>query len=582
MHGYGLMGGASGHTTKRGARHNPAARRHDQKDPTLQHPRCVDQLLRKHFARYTPEVVSQICGCTPEEIDARSPNCCAQNSGRERTSAIVYAVGWTQHTTGVADHPRRRHHPAAAGQHRPARRRDHGHARPLLASRAPPTSPPSTTCCPATCPSPPCDQHHETLDGYCRVSKACPPATGPTRSKFIVSLLKAYYGDAATTENDYRFDWLPAHRRRLLAAAVLQEDGRGEREGVLPLRPEPRRRRAQRRPAPRRAAAARMAGRRRLVRDRERRLLEERPQGPAGPTRSRPKSSSSPPPPSRPRRARFTNTQRLIQWHDKAVDPEGDCRSDLWFVWQPGPAAQGAVRRLDQAAGPGDPGADLGLRLRRGAAPARRLAQPDRRRAGRRRRCCRRSTAYFVNQTDEKTGKPKLLNGFSELQGRRHHRLRRVDLLRHLPRATTATAPASAVTGNNPLQPEWGYAWPHNRRIMYNRASGRPAGPAVVGAEEADLVGRGGEEVGRPRRAGLRAGQAARLPPAAGRQGDGRHRRRPAVHHEARRRRLAVRRRRRQGRPVPHALRAGRIAGAATCCTRSRTTARRRGTSRGR
>src|SRR5881409_4446746 len=71
-----------------------------EKDPTLQHPRCVFQILKRHFARYTPEVVSQVCGCTPEELVRVAELLCA-NSGRERTSAIVYALGWTQHTTGV-------------------------------------------------------------------------------------------------------------------------------------------------------------------------------------------------------------------------------------------------------------------------------------------------------------------------------------------------------------------------------------------------------------------------------------------------------------------------------------------------
>ena len=36
------------------------------------------------------------------------------------------------------------------------------------------------------------------------------------------------------------------------------------------------------------------------------------------------------------RKARFTNTQRLLQWHDKAVDPPGDCRSDVWFIYHLG------------------------------------------------------------------------------------------------------------------------------------------------------------------------------------------------------------------------------------------------------
>src|SRR5262249_54775967 len=71
-----------------------------QRDPTLQHPRCVMQILRRHFARYTPDVVSEVCGCTTEEF-LRVAELLCTNSGRERTTCIAYALGWTQHTTGV-------------------------------------------------------------------------------------------------------------------------------------------------------------------------------------------------------------------------------------------------------------------------------------------------------------------------------------------------------------------------------------------------------------------------------------------------------------------------------------------------
>ncbi|MDX6449078.1 MAG: formate dehydrogenase major subunit, partial [Gaiellaceae bacterium] len=71
-----------------------------EEDPTLQHPRCVFQLLKKHYKRYTPERVAEICGCTKEQFVEVAEALCA-NSGRERTAAIVYSVGWTQHSTGV-------------------------------------------------------------------------------------------------------------------------------------------------------------------------------------------------------------------------------------------------------------------------------------------------------------------------------------------------------------------------------------------------------------------------------------------------------------------------------------------------
>src|SRR5262249_33672163 len=71
-----------------------------REDPTLEHPNCVMNVLRRHFARYTPEMVAAVCGCTEAEF-VRVAELLCKNSGRERTAALVYAVGWTQHTTGV-------------------------------------------------------------------------------------------------------------------------------------------------------------------------------------------------------------------------------------------------------------------------------------------------------------------------------------------------------------------------------------------------------------------------------------------------------------------------------------------------
>jgi len=69
-------------------------------DPTLQHPRCVYQILKRHFSRYTPELVEEVCG-VPKEKFLEVCEAWTSNSGRERTTAVVYAVGWTQHSTGV-------------------------------------------------------------------------------------------------------------------------------------------------------------------------------------------------------------------------------------------------------------------------------------------------------------------------------------------------------------------------------------------------------------------------------------------------------------------------------------------------
>ena len=71
-----------------------------KRDETLQHPRTVFQILKRHFSRYTPEMVRETCGISEEDFSylARSVT---ENSGRDRTTCFAYAVGWTQHTLGA-------------------------------------------------------------------------------------------------------------------------------------------------------------------------------------------------------------------------------------------------------------------------------------------------------------------------------------------------------------------------------------------------------------------------------------------------------------------------------------------------
>ena len=71
-----------------------------EQDLTLQHPRCVFQLLRKHYSRYTPEMVEQYCGISKDAFLHAAKTYC-EASGPEKTGAICYALGWTQHSSGV-------------------------------------------------------------------------------------------------------------------------------------------------------------------------------------------------------------------------------------------------------------------------------------------------------------------------------------------------------------------------------------------------------------------------------------------------------------------------------------------------
>src|SRR6185437_6307039 len=67
-------------------------------DETLQHPRCIFQVLRRHYARYTPEMVERYCGI-PQKVFLETAEAFISASGPEKTGCICYAVGWTQHST---------------------------------------------------------------------------------------------------------------------------------------------------------------------------------------------------------------------------------------------------------------------------------------------------------------------------------------------------------------------------------------------------------------------------------------------------------------------------------------------------
>jgi formate dehydrogenase major subunit len=69
-------------------------------DPTLTHPRCVYNLMKQHYARYTPEMVERVCG-TPKEKFLTVCEMLASTATPTRAATILYALGWTQHSVGA-------------------------------------------------------------------------------------------------------------------------------------------------------------------------------------------------------------------------------------------------------------------------------------------------------------------------------------------------------------------------------------------------------------------------------------------------------------------------------------------------
>src|SRR5262249_41151948 len=205
IHGHGLQAGAPAHSAPRTAV-TRAPEAEPPRDPTLEHPHCVFQILKRHFARYTPEVVSEVCGCAPGELVRVAELLCA-NSSRERTTSIVYALGWTQHTTGVQMIRTAGILQLLLGN---VGRPGGG----IMAMRGHSTIQGSTDLAtlydvlPGYLPQPAADEEHETLDSYVE-HEGMTTGVWSNFRKYIVSQLKAWYGDAATPGNDFGFSWLP-------------------------------------------------------------------------------------------------------------------------------------------------------------------------------------------------------------------------------------------------------------------------------------------------------------------------------------------------------------------------------------
>ncbi len=205
---------------------------------------------------------AEICGCTPEQIVHVAEILC-DNSGRERTSAICYAVGWTQHTTGVQIIRAASILQLLLGNiGRPgggimALR---GHAS-IQGSTDIPTL---YDLLPGYLPQPTSDETHDTLDSYVKY-EGLPTGYWVHFKAFIVSLLKAYYGAAATPENDFALDWLPRIDDDYSMLPIIQQNGARADDRLLFVRPEPGGGRRQRQLDPPGAAKSGLAGRRRLV-----------------------------------------------------------------------------------------------------------------------------------------------------------------------------------------------------------------------------------------------------------------------------------------------------------------------------
>jgi formate dehydrogenase major subunit len=180
-----------------------------KKDPTLQDPNCVFQLLKTHVDRYTPEMVEKICG-TPKDTFLKAAEIVTSTGNAQKAGTIMYALGWTQHSIGVQMIRTAAMLQLLLGNvGRPGggvnALRGHSNIQGATDTAG------VFDILPGYVKTPQGQWH--SLKEYNDANT--PKALGPSMnycqnySKFMVSLLKAAYGKNATKENDFGYDWLP-------------------------------------------------------------------------------------------------------------------------------------------------------------------------------------------------------------------------------------------------------------------------------------------------------------------------------------------------------------------------------------
>jgi formate dehydrogenase major subunit len=438
-HGAGLQGGEPPET-----------------DPTLQHPRCVLQILKRHFARYTPEYVEASCGISREQF-ARVADAVVRNSGRERTTAWVYSVGWTHHTTGT------QYIRAASilqlllgniGRPGGGILALRGHAS-IQGSTDIPTL---YNILPGYLPMPHAEADVD-LDDY--LENNTPPGGywGHTR-EYMVSLLKAWWGDAATAENEFGFHLLPriSGDHSIYPMVMGMRDGSVEGFFVMGENPAVGSANAK-------LHRLGMANLRWLV-VRDLQMIEsatfwkDGPEIATGELRTEDIGTEVfflPGAAHTEKEGSFTNTQRLLQWRTKAVEPPGDCRSELHFMFH-------LVRRIrEKLAGSTDPRDRAILDLTWDYSTEGPQQEPDAHEV------LREISGFEVADDTAVSGYTELKGDGSTACGCWIYSGVFADEVNQAARRR----PGREQTW---VAPEWGWAWPMNRRILYNRAAADPYG----------------------------------------------------------------------------------------------------------
>ena len=423
-----------------------------ERDLTLQHPNCVFQILKRHFARYTPEMVERVCG-TPKETFLQLAEKFASASGRDKTAAICYAVGWTHHTTGV-----QMIRAASILQSLLGNMGRPGGG--IMALRGHSTIQGSTdvptlyNMLPGYIPMPTDDPAPHTMKEWVEQSFT-PTGWWANAPKYMISMMKAFWGEHATAENDFAYNYMPKVGGDYSYMPMFMAAKDGKIKGMFVM-----------------GENFAVGGQNSSLEVQALQRLEWcviRDPFPietadfwtfegADPTTIATEVFLMPASLVAEKDGTFTNTQRLIQWHDKAVDPPGDATSEMWFLYQLG-------KRLKELYKDSSLERDKPIQHVTWDYPTDDKGEPK-------------VEAVVKEISGYTVADRKPVNGFGDLKDDGSTACgcwiySGTIAADGTNRAANRKADPPGVNTNHS---GWAFAWPANRRILYNRASADPQG----------------------------------------------------------------------------------------------------------
>ncbi len=427
---------------------------HVKKDPSFTHERCVLSVLKRHYARYTPEMVERITG-TPQALFLKIAETLAKNSGRERTTAFAYAVGWTQHTAGVqfirtaAILQMLLGNMGRPGGGIMALR---GHANIQGATDIPTLY----DLLPGYLPMPSIQRDEQTLAAYLETNTK-PTGWWANTPKYVISLLKAFYGDAATAENGYCFEYLPqlTGDHSTLPTTFAMKDGTVKGYFVIGQNPGASGQNAELV----KAAMERLEWAVNIDSYDNETVSFWRREG-ADPSKIATEVFFLPAATILEKDGTMVQTSRLLQWHDKAVEPAGDSKSDAWYFNR---LAKRLKELYKDSTDPKDrPILDTTWAYESDDASDRKRGEPSVLKV------LQEINGYLVDSGEQVASYTDLKDDGSTACGGWIYSGVCPDKVTNKARNRDNSGPYTALN--------WGFAWPANRRTLYNRASADPDG----------------------------------------------------------------------------------------------------------